>query len=106
MKPGKNDIRVGVLITGDELTALKEFTGDMCEAFGLDGRFDRYQGKRPIGLYSWDFDCLLNILSCVVKDEPEQSMDHDSWEYQALSRLYERLCRIYEETWHVNCRLD
>ena len=85
--------------------ALKEFTGELSESFGLDGRIDRYQGKRPIGLYAWDIDCLLDVLQCLVEDMPEQSLDHDSWQYQALSTLYARLCQIAEDTWHVKrCR--
>ena len=34
----------------------------MAEAFGLDRRIENYQGKRPIGLFSWDFDCLLAVI--------------------------------------------
>ena len=52
MKPGPKDVKLKILITGDELHELKRFTIDMVEAFGLDGRIEAYSGKRPIGLLS------------------------------------------------------
>jgi len=106
MKPGKNDIRVEVLITDDELTSLKLFIGDMAESFGLDRRIEQYQGKRPIGLYEWDLDCLIDVIYCVLKDLPLKSLEHDSQEYTALLQLYDRLCQIYEETWHIRVKRD
>ena len=36
----------------------------MAESFGLDGRIANMTGKREIGCYSWDLDCL----ECVVSD--------------------------------------
>ena len=65
MKPGKNDRKHEVLITGAELRELQRL--DMPESLGLDRRIERYQGKRPIGLYRWDLDCLLATLSLVVE---------------------------------------
>ena len=50
MKPGPNDVKLAILITGDELLELKRFTTDMVEAFGLDRRIEGYSGKRSIGL--------------------------------------------------------
>jgi hypothetical protein len=54
MKPGPLDIKVHMLIQGSELAELKRHTWEMAEAFGLDSGLERYQGKRPIGLNSWD----------------------------------------------------
>jgi len=51
MKPGKNDRRFKILITGQELKELKKFSGGMAEAFGLDRKVEKYQGKRPIDLF-------------------------------------------------------
>ena len=65
MKPGKNDRKHQVLITGAELRELKRL--DMPESLGLDRRIERYQGKRPIGVYRWDLECLLATLSLVVE---------------------------------------
>jgi len=47
MKPGPNDVKPTLLITGDELPELKRFTIDMAEAFGLDRRIEACSGKRP-----------------------------------------------------------
>jgi hypothetical protein len=51
MKPGKYDRRHRTLINGVELQALKSLA--MPESFALEGRIQRYNGKRPIGLYRW-----------------------------------------------------
>ena len=48
MKPGPNDVKLAILITGDELHELKRFTTDMVEAFGLDRRIEEYSGKRSM----------------------------------------------------------
>jgi hypothetical protein len=40
----------------------------MAEAFGLDRRIEAYSGKRPIGLYRWDLDCLLAVMDLALKD--------------------------------------
>jgi len=49
MKPGSRDIKVNILITGEELEELQKHTWSMVEAFGLDRRIEQYKGKRPIG---------------------------------------------------------
>jgi len=69
MKPGLNDGKLTTLITGDELYELKRFTIDMTEAFGLDRRIEACSGKRPIGLYRWDLDCLLAVMALALKDQ-------------------------------------
>ncbi len=56
MKPVSRDIKLEILISGNELSELMRHSWQMVEAFGLDKRIEKYQGKRPIGLYSWDFD--------------------------------------------------
>jgi hypothetical protein len=40
MKLGPNDVKLAILITGDELHELKRFTIDMVDAFGLDRQGD------------------------------------------------------------------
>jgi len=65
MKAGKNDRKHQVLIAGAELRELQRL--DMPDSLGLDRRIERYQGKRPIGLYRWDLDGLLATLSLVVE---------------------------------------
>ena len=34
----------------------------MAESFGLDRRIDNLTGKRKVGFYSWDLDCLENVV--------------------------------------------
>jgi len=68
MKPGPNDVKLTILITGDELHELKRFTIDMVEAFGFDRRIEAYSGKRPIGFYRWDLDCLSAVMDLALKD--------------------------------------
>ncbi|MBI3946663.1 MAG: hypothetical protein HY321_12140 [Armatimonadetes bacterium] len=94
MKPGKKDVRLDVLITGEELRALQQHTWLMAEAFGLDGRIERYKGTRPIGLYRWDLDCLLDVLAVVLEYRPAYP-DPDSPERAALERLRSRLQAEY-----------
>ena len=68
MKPGRRDIRHKVLITADELRELKRHTGSMAEAFGLDRKIEAYKGTRPITLYRWDLECLMDVIDCELGD--------------------------------------
>ena len=90
MKPGSKDIKLNILITGEELTQLQRYTYQMAEAFGLDRRIDNYQGTRPIGLYSWDFDCLLAVIEGALEDKNHYP-DKDDAGYKAFMNLYLRL---------------
>ena len=98
IKPGKNDIKVNILITGKELDELKKHTWLMAESFGLDNRIEKYQGKRPLGLYRWDFECLIDVLSMAL-DDLEEYPSKDSPEYKALHKLHNRLKNEYEKTY-------
>ena len=96
MKPGKRDKKYDILITGKELQELKRYGYSMAESFGLDRRVMLYQGKRPLGLYRWDIECLLDTIS----DEIQRSSNYpsqESEEYQAFSNLQRRLQDIYRE---------
>lgn len=90
MKPGSRDIKLPILITGEELSELQRHSWHMAEAFGLDRRIENYKGKRPIGLYSWDFDCLLAVIEYVT-DDPKEYPDKNDSGYIALRNLYYRL---------------
>jgi hypothetical protein len=68
----------------------------MVEAFGLDRRVENYKGKRPIGLYSWDFDCLLAVIENVI-DDPKEYPDKNDSMYIALRKLYDRLKGEYQK---------
>ena len=90
VKPGSRDRKASILITGMELDELQRFDWMMAEAFGLDRRIANYQGMRPIGLYRWDIECLVDVINSVLKD-PEYYPTQDSPEYQAIKNLRDRL---------------
>jgi hypothetical protein len=97
VKPGSRDKKANILITGDELVELKRHAWLMTEAFGLDARIEKYQGKRPIGFYSWDLDCLICVLEDVLQNEQEYP-DRSTTGYKALSQVLERLQNEYPNT--------
>jgi len=80
MKPGSKDRKYEILITGMELEELQKQTPQMIEAFGLDRRIEKYQGKRPIGFYRWDVDCLVEVVMCALND-PGEYPDKNTVEY-------------------------
>lgn len=45
MKLGSRDIKIKMLIAGEELEELQKHTWSMCEAFGLDRRIEKYKGN-------------------------------------------------------------
>ena len=98
MKPGSGDVKLAILITGDELHALKRFTIDMVEAFGLDRRIEAYSGKRAMSFYRWDLDCLSAVIDNALRDTREYP-DEGSLSYAALKRLQERLSEEYRRLW-------
>ena len=95
MKPGSGDVRVQMLIDGEELDQLKRHTWQMVEAFGLDSRIERYKGRRPIGLYRWDMDCLIDVVDIALNDTREYPSKENS-DYLALKRLRDRLKEEYQ----------
>jgi hypothetical protein len=94
IKPGSKDKNAFVLIAGQELAELKRLTWLMSDSFGLDTRIDNYHGKRPIGLYSWDFECLLTAIDHALKRD-KSNPDTTSSGYRALIQLYDRLLDEY-----------
>jgi hypothetical protein len=97
IKPGSKDKRIFLLIAGEELTELKRVTWLMSGSFGLDMRIENYRSKRPIGLYSWDFECLLAIIDHALKDGKEYP-DKATSGYVALAQLSDRLLEEYQKT--------
>ena len=98
MKPGRKDIKTDILISGEELTELKRHTWLMDEAFGLDSRIEKYKGTKPIGLYSWEFDCLIGAIDYAL-DDPKEYPDKNHAGYISLLKLHNRLKEIYEKTY-------
>jgi hypothetical protein len=97
MKPGKRDIPVKVKISGVQLDELKKHTWKMSEAFGLDAKIESYRGVRPISFYSWDFDCILDVLDMALDDEKEYP-DKEGEDYLELQELHRHLQKAYKET--------
>ena len=100
MKPGHRDHRHKLLICGDELRELKRHVYAMAEAFGLDAKIDKYKGTRPITLYRWDLECLMDVIDVALDDE-EDYPDKSAPEFQALRSLGERLHKEYDDTYAV-----
>ena len=94
VRPLPGDHHHKILIEGEELVELKKHTYSMCEAFGLDRKIESYQGIRPMTLYRWDIECLLDVTSLALEDKAEYP-DATSDEYLALSRLQARLREEY-----------
>jgi hypothetical protein len=96
MKPGKKDRKHQVLIAGAELRELKSLA--MPESFGLERRVQHYEGKRPIGLYRWDLECLLDTLSLELEDRfPHPRLRRK--DIAALRSLHDRLRREYDSAY-------
>jgi hypothetical protein len=90
VKPGSKDRKASILINGLELDELQRFVWMMAESFGLDRRIANYKGTRPIGLWRWDIECLVEVIDAVL-DDPEYYPTQDNPEYLALKTLRERL---------------
>lgn len=93
MKPGPKDTAYHVLIDGLELQELKKHTWQMVEAERLDKRIELYQGKRPITLYTWDLECLIDVISDALAHSMEYP-DRSVPGYAALLRLQNRLVQL------------
>lgn len=90
VRPGSKDRKASVLITGLELDELQRFVWMMVESFGLDRRIANYQGVRPIGLWPWDIECLIDVINSVLND-PGYYPTQDSPQYMAIKTLRYRL---------------
>jgi hypothetical protein len=95
MRPGKYDRKHQLLIQGAELRELKAL--DLAESFGLDRRIERYQGKRPLGLYRWDLEGLLDALSLEL-DKPNDYYSPPA-NKRAIRKLHARLQAEYESAY-------
>jgi hypothetical protein len=93
MKPGSGDKQSRILITGRELEELKKFTWSMADAFGLDRRIESYQGKRPIGFYRWDLDCLEDVIGLAL-DDARAYPSKSGPGYEAMKQLADRIKQL------------
>ncbi len=95
MKPCPGDIRHKVLITGEELRELQRHCASLAEAFGLDRKIEAYKGTRPITLYRWDLECLVDMIECEL-DNPREYPNRAAPGFLALRRLGQRLGKEYD----------
>jgi hypothetical protein len=98
MKPGRRDLRHEILITGDQLRELQRHVWAMAEAFGLDRKIERYKGTRPLTLFRWDLECLIDVIECELADKREYP-DQSAPEHLALKTLGERLRGVYDSAY-------
>jgi len=98
MNPGKNDIKTNIFIEGDELDAIQNVCYVFTECFGLDSRIAKYKGKRPLGLYQWDYECLITGFDYIVNNEKGRKEVSIS-ELQLLGNLLKRIHEIYESVY-------
>jgi hypothetical protein len=96
MKPRSKDKKIQILIADQELSELQRHTVSMAESFGLDGRIENYQGKRPIGVYAWDLECLIDVID-IALDDPRDYPDRNSEDYKVLKKLHNRLKDEYQK---------
>lgn len=83
LKPGKNDIKVYIKFEADELELLQDNTYQMAESFGLDSRIEKLTGKREVGFYSWDLDCLGDVVDGLKTDK--------SYDTIVVNKLYNKI---------------
>jgi hypothetical protein len=72
MKIGKHDKKVQLRFTPEELDFLQDNAWQMAECFGLDTRISNLTGKRAVGFYSWDLECLADVTEITRKDAPPE----------------------------------
>ena len=100
MKPGKRDIKINFLIQGKELVALHNISFLLSECFGLDARIDNYKGKRPIGLYQWDFECLLGGIEYALNADAS-TFTNTQKDRNDLVSLFDRMKKMYQQTYRT-----
>jgi len=96
MKPGSRDRKVKIKIDGEELAELKRLTWMMAEAFGLDRRIEKYEGKKHIGLYRWDMECLMDVVEA-SRANGRRGQAKATTGLIALKNLHTRLKAAYQE---------
>lgn len=66
IKPGSRDVKAYIKFEKDELDLLQDNTWQMAESFGLDRRIANLTGKRKVGFYMWDLECLEMVAEDLV----------------------------------------
>lgn len=63
MKTGSKDSKAFLKFEEAELELLHNNTWQMAESFGLDRRIANLTGKRKVGFYLWDLECLEMVVA-------------------------------------------
>jgi len=92
MKPGSGDIRVFLKFTEDELDILQNNTWQMAESFGLDRRIENLSGKRKVGFYLWDLECLEMVVDDVRKHEKNIDLTVINILYDKIKEAMDYIC--------------
>jgi hypothetical protein len=98
MKPGPNDVKLTILITGDELLESQRFTIDMAVALGLDRRIEASLASGPS-------DAIAGTSIACWRDRPRPEgsatayPDKSSSAYAALKQLRDRLQDENRSVW-------
>lgn len=98
MKPGKKSIKTNIKIQGNKLLALKNISFLFTECFGLDSRICNYKGTRSIGLYQWDFECLIGGIEFAIRDDKTRNTLQDS-DLIALENLLNHINEVYRNVY-------
>jgi hypothetical protein len=98
MKPGKRDKKTKIQIQGEELAALQNISFLLSECFGLDSRIDKYKGTRPIGLYQWDYECLISGIEFAINNDKTRRSIPET-EVSALASLLIKTKNTYSNSY-------
>ena len=88
LKPGSRDVKALIKFEKDELELLQDNTWQMAESFGLDRRITYLTGKRKVGFYMWDLECL----DMVARDLVSSADTNKS----VIERLYGKIKKAME----------
>ena len=98
MKARPGDHRHRLLISGGELLELKEHIGWMAETFGLARKIEKYKGTRPITIFRWDLEALIEVIDLVLRKASRYAKP-PSRASLALRRLGERLRKEHDRVY-------
>ena len=70
----------------------------MVEAFGLDRRIENNRGTRPVGLYRWDLDVLIDVIGMALADSKAYPRRAGPG-YEALNTLHVRLQQLSNQAY-------
>jgi len=73
---------------------LKRHALTITEAFGLDRKIEAYKGTRPLTLFRWDLDCLMDVISYKLADEKVYP-DPDEFWHDLAAAYADEIARLH-----------